>query len=84
LFLHRFFDDLIRSPSTFSTIDYRGEDREKVCGLRYDIGAITSLDYLFQKIPIIILNKRIVQPGDAFEDTSFKPGLKIVKFYTRF
>jgi hypothetical protein len=30
--------------------------------------------------PIIAPKKRIVQPGDAIEDTAFKPGFEIVKF----
>ncbi len=38
------------------------------------------LDYLFQKTPLITPKKRTVQPEDAFEDTSFKPGFEIVKF----
>jgi hypothetical protein len=29
------------------------------------------------------LEKRTVQPRDAFEDTAFKPGFEIVKLYTR-
>jgi hypothetical protein len=33
-----------------------------------------GLDFLFQKTPIITPKKRTVQPGDAFEDTAFKPG----------
>ncbi len=39
-----------------------------------------GLDSLFQKTPIIITKQQTVQPGDAFEDTAFKPGFKIVKF----
>jgi hypothetical protein len=39
-----------------------------------------SLDSFFQKTPIINPKNRTVQPGDAFEDTAFKPGFEIVKF----
>jgi hypothetical protein len=42
-----------------------------------------GLDALFHNIPIITPKKRTVQPGDAFEDTAFKPGFEIVKFSTR-
>jgi hypothetical protein len=38
-----------------------------------------GLDSLFQKTPIITQTKRFVQPGDAFEDTAFKPGFENVK-----
>jgi hypothetical protein len=38
-----------------------------------------GLDSLFQKTPIITPRERTVQPGDAFEDTTFKPGFEIVK-----
>jgi hypothetical protein len=41
---------------------------------------LIGFDYLFQKTPIIAPEKRTVQPGDAFEDTAFKPGFEIVKF----
>jgi hypothetical protein len=34
---------------------------------------------LLQKIPIITLRKRTIQPGDPVEDTAFKPGLEIVE-----
>jgi hypothetical protein len=36
----------------------------------------------FEKTPITILTKPTVQPGNAFEDTAFKPGFEIVKFQT--
>ncbi len=38
-----------------------------------------SLDSFFQKTPIISHKKWTVQPGDAFEDTAFKPGIEIAK-----
>ncbi len=41
---------------------------------------IGRLDSLFQKTPIITPKKRTIQPGDAFEDTAFKPGFEIAKF----
>jgi hypothetical protein len=41
---------------------------------------LNGLDSLFQKTPIITTKKRTVQPGDAIEDTAFKPGFEIVKF----
>jgi hypothetical protein len=37
-----------------------------------------GLDSLFHETPIITPEKRTVQPGDAFEDTAFKPGFEIV------
>ncbi len=41
----------------------------------------SDLDSLVQITPIITLKKkRTVQPGDAFEDTAFKPSCEIVKF----
>jgi hypothetical protein len=39
-----------------------------------------TLDSLPQKTPIITPKKRTVQPGDAFEDTDFKPRFEIVIF----
>jgi hypothetical protein len=57
---------------------------EKSRELKSDICAILmGLDSLFQKTPIITSKKRTVQPGEAFEDTVFKPGFEIVKFKTR-
>jgi hypothetical protein len=41
---------------------------------------LIGLVSLLQKTPIITPKKRTVQPGDAFEDTAFKPGFEIVKF----
>ncbi len=38
-----------------------------------------SLDSLAQNTLIINSQKRIFQPGDAFEDTTFEPGFDIVK-----
>jgi hypothetical protein len=38
-----------------------------------------SIDFLFQKSPIIAPRTRIVQPGDAIEDTAFKPEFEILK-----
>ncbi len=43
-----------------------------------EIGAICP-DSLFQKTQISTPKKRNVQPGDAFEDTTFKPGFENVK-----
>jgi hypothetical protein len=46
-----------------------------------------GLDCLFKKILIIAHKnknkKQTIQPGEAFEDTAFKPWFEIVKFYTR-
>ncbi len=40
-----------------------------------------NLDSLFDKTPINTTKKKLtVQPGDAFEDTAFKPGFEFVKF----
>jgi hypothetical protein len=39
-----------------------------------------GLDSIFQKVLIITPTKRTNQPGDAVEDTAFKPGFEIVKF----
>jgi hypothetical protein len=39
-----------------------------------------GLASLFLKTPVISPEKRTIQPGDAFEDTSSKPGFEIVKF----
>jgi hypothetical protein len=36
--------------------------------------------YLFQKTLITMPKKRTVQPGDALEDTVFKPRFEIVTF----
>jgi hypothetical protein len=33
-----------------------------------------------KKNPLIIPQKWTIQPGDAFEDTAFKPRFEIVKF----
>ncbi len=64
--------------------DYRCEDGKKVGELRGDIGAITPvLNPSFKKPRSSPPKNRSVQPGDAFEDTSFKPMLEIVKFQTR-
>jgi hypothetical protein len=41
---------------------------------------LIGLDSLFQTILIITPKKRTVQPGDAYEDTAFKPEFEIVKF----
>jgi hypothetical protein len=35
----------------------------------------SSLDSLFQKIPVIAYKKRPVKPGDAFENNAQMPGL---------
>jgi hypothetical protein len=64
-------------------IDYRCENRIKVGKLkRQHLCHLIGLDSLFQKTPIIIpkKKKRTVQPGDAYEDTAFKPGFENVKF----
>jgi hypothetical protein len=47
--------------------------------LKGDIGAIREILTPFRK-QIITPKKRTVQPGDAFEDTAFKPVFEIVKF----
>jgi hypothetical protein len=41
---------------------------------------LIRLDSLRKKTPNITPKKRTVQPGDAFEDTAFKPGFEIVRF----
>jgi hypothetical protein len=41
--------------------------------------AVDRKEYVCQKTPIIP-KKRTVHPGDAFEDTNFKPEFEIVKF----
>jgi hypothetical protein len=50
-----------------------------VCDFRGDVGAIKKVDSLIQKTQIIP-QIRVVQPGDVFEDTTFKLGVEIVKF----
>jgi hypothetical protein len=48
------------------------EDREEV--LRYQaLHVPLGLDSLFLKTPIITRSKKAIQPGEAFEDTAFKP-----------
>ncbi len=60
-------------------IDCIWEERDEIAWvIRDGIGAIVR-DSLFQKTPIIIPKEPAVQPGDAYEDTAFKPGLEIVK-----
>jgi hypothetical protein len=62
-----------------STIDYRCEDREKVGEWRDEIGAIRKvLTFSFRTL-ITTPKKQTVQPEDAIEDTTFKPGFEIVK-----
>ncbi len=61
-------------------MDYGYEDRKKLAS---QVATLMTLDRSWlplSKTPIIALNKRTVQPGDAFEDTVFKPGFEIVKF----
>jgi hypothetical protein len=65
-------------------IDYRCEDRRKSGELRVGIGAIRLvLTISFKKPRSSPPKKRTVQPGDAFEDTLFKPGFEVVKFQNR-
>jgi hypothetical protein len=40
---------------------------------------LIGLDSLFQTTAIITPKKLTIQPGDAFEDTAFKPGFGIGK-----
>jgi hypothetical protein len=65
-------------------INYGCEDGKKSWEVkRRHCYHLIGLESLFQKTPIITTIKRTVQPGDAFEDTAFKPGFEIVKFQTR-
>jgi hypothetical protein len=42
---------------------------------------LIGLHFLSQETPIITKRrKKTIQPGDAFEDTAFKPGFEIAKF----
>ncbi len=81
----------IHSPSStltlFFPIKYTCEHREKVEG--YIIGAILDTYHVnsFNKKkfrpPPLKRNQRSLQPGDAFEDTAFKPGFEVVKLHIR-
>ncbi len=48
--------------------------------MRSKVRGFYGIDSLLQKNLIIATKKRIVQPGDAFEDTAFKQGFEIVNF----
>jgi hypothetical protein len=63
-------------------IDYRYEDRKKVGELRGDIGDLGSGLNTSSRKPWSSPQKKkeTVQPGDAFEDTDFKPDFETSKF----
>jgi hypothetical protein len=67
----------------WKTVEHRCEDRDRVGEFklkRRHWCHLIGLDSLFQKTPVITPKKRSVQPGDALEDTAFKPGFEILKF----
>ncbi len=64
--------------TALQTIDYRFEDREKRWLVKMQPWCHSLIGSLFQKTPIITLKKWTVQPGDAFEDTAFKPHFQIL------
>ncbi len=46
--------------------------------LKGDIGVIRKfMNPFFEKTPILTPEKRTFQPGNAFDDTAFKPGFQI-------
>jgi hypothetical protein len=59
------------TPDCWWSINYQCEYIKKAGELGGDF---------VQKKLITTPKKRAIQPGDAFEDTSFKPGFEIVKF----
>ncbi len=63
------------------TINVKTEDRKKVTSQE---ATLVSLERpwlrLSQNLDHQPPKKRTINPGDAFEDTAFKPGLEIVKF----
>jgi hypothetical protein len=61
--------------------DYRSDDSEESCKLRCNIKyLLIAFDSSFQKNLIITLKKQTASPGDAYEDTAFKPGSGIDEF----
>jgi hypothetical protein len=74
---------VVVSRKVSQTIDYRcdNEKKKKVGENRGDIGTIRHvLTPFFSKPGSSPLDKRTVQPKDAFEDTTFKPRFDIAKF----
>jgi hypothetical protein len=76
-----------RTTGTVATIDYRWEDiRKKIGELRGTLmpSIDRSLRRRLSRNPNIATKTQTLQPGDSTsEDTVFKPGLEIVRFYTK-